>query len=260
MKYLITLLLSIGLIQAQDSATRKQNWNINLDTLSAIIQSGLIYRTSGTDWQALTVGDGLVKSGTTFSVDSTVVRTGFSGTGPLDLSGYDITFPTGLTIQFRQGTEAELSGVTLALGEAGFATDSQRFLIGDGVTPGGIVPNIRGRSYDFSGTTTTATPLIISGTLMAISPGTSKLFATRTIGQVSSGTSISIVASYFQHGVIMNNGGTTSLVTSTISDEWETDAALDCTSSANNSNSCLSITVTGKAATTVVWRSTVDIY
>jgi|GEM_PF-5097152 len=60
------------------------------------------------------------------------------GTGALDLSGYTLTLPSDLLIQFRRGTASELAATTLANGEPGWTTDTKQLYIGDGSTAGGL--------------------------------------------------------------------------------------------------------------------------
>ena len=43
-----------------------------------------------------------------------------------------------MPLQIRRGTEGQLAAVTLAQGEPAYTTDSQKFVVGDGFTPGGV--------------------------------------------------------------------------------------------------------------------------
>lgn len=56
-----------------------------------------------------------------------------------------------IKLLLRRGTDAERQTVTFALGEPGFTTDTKRFFVGDGTTPGGIPIGIK-----FHGNQTTA--------------------------------------------------------------------------------------------------------
>jgi len=64
-----------------------------------------------------------------------------------------------MPLQIRRGTEGQLSAVTLAQGEPAFTTDSQKFVVGDGFTPGGV--------YIGGGTTATFLNVNVINTLTA---------------------------------------------------------------------------------------------
>lgn len=70
---------------------------------------------------------------------SDILPTMSGGTGILNLSGYDLTLPTNLTLQFRRGTDAQRLAMTPAIGEPLWTTDTKKLYVGDGTTVGGIL-------------------------------------------------------------------------------------------------------------------------
>jgi hypothetical protein len=60
-----------------------------------------------------------------------------------------------MAIRIRRGTDAQRSTVVFEMAEVAFATDTEKFYIGDGVTPGGIL--IDDQSLTYNATTSTIT-------------------------------------------------------------------------------------------------------
>ena len=60
-----------------------------------------------------------------------------------------------MAIRIRRGTDAERSSVVFELAEIAFATDTEKFYIGDGLTPGGILIDDQTLTYNSSTNTIT---------------------------------------------------------------------------------------------------------
>ena len=60
-----------------------------------------------------------------------------------------------MAIRIRRGTDAERATVVFEMAEVAFATDTEKFYIGDGVTPGGIL--IDDQTLTYNATTSTIT-------------------------------------------------------------------------------------------------------
>ena len=60
-----------------------------------------------------------------------------------------------MAIRIRRGTDAERATVVFEMAEVAFATDTEKFYIGDGVTPGGILIDDQTLTYNSSTNTIT---------------------------------------------------------------------------------------------------------
>jgi hypothetical protein len=60
-----------------------------------------------------------------------------------------------MAIRIRRGTDAQRSTVVFEMAEVAFATDTEKFYIGDGVTPGGILIDDQTLSYNAATNTIT---------------------------------------------------------------------------------------------------------
>jgi lysophospholipid acyltransferase (LPLAT)-like uncharacterized protein len=110
--------------------------------------------------------------------------------------------------------------------------------------------------------TTDATPAILAidsaSALLTIRTGWSMAGTVNILGiKTTDGT---VAAHYIRKFAIKNVAGTTSLsgTVTALGTDYESDAGLDVSVTANNTDDSIDITVTGLAATTIRWAAVVD--
>ena len=107
-------------------------------------------------------------------------------------------------------------------------------------------------------TTTNATQTTLSlseGTQNLVLPSDTHLgFTCKVMGVSSAG----VTNMYTFRGFIKNVGGTTTLSTTVVKEEFEEDTDWDATIEANDTTDSMDIKVTGEVATTIKWAATLD--
>jgi len=131
----------------------------------------------------------------------------------------EITQDTILRILVRRGSEAEKNSVILAQGEPGYALDTQKLYIGDGVNYGGNpVPNTDGNTIEWLGTTPDAIGVADNGiTNSKLAPISGNTVKGNGTGATNNPSDISVaVNSVLGRINSLNSGNLTSVPISTI--------------------------------------------